>query len=87
MGGRVVEGGSLENYCTLTRTLGSNPSPSASQTKRLLSEFSEGVFLCSVSLATLSEVERQYYEHTYGGSEMLSTLLSPLACSSMTIKA
>ena len=29
MGGRVVEGGSLENYCTLTRTLGSNPSPSA----------------------------------------------------------
>lgn len=60
MGGRVVEGGSLENYCTLTRTLGSNPSPSASQTKRLLSEFSEDVFLCSVSLATLSEVERQY---------------------------
>ena len=87
MGGRVVEGGSLENYCTLTRTLGSNPSPSASQTKRLLSEFSEGVFLCSVYRATLSEVERQYYEHTYGGSEMLSTLLSPLACSSMTIKA
>jgi len=40
-----------------------------------------------VSRATLSEVERQYYEHTYGGSEMLSTLLSPLACSSMTIKA
>ena len=29
MGGRVVEGGSLENYCTFTRTLGSNPSPSA----------------------------------------------------------
>lgn len=87
MGGRVVEGGSLENYCTLTRTLGSNPSPSASQTKRFLSEFSEDVFLCSASRATLSEVERQYYEHTYGGSEMLSTLLAPLACSFMTIKA
>ena len=30
MGGRVVEGGSLENYCTLAGTPGSNPGPSAS---------------------------------------------------------
>ncbi len=30
MGGRVDEGGSLENCCTLAGTLGSNPSPSAS---------------------------------------------------------
>ena len=29
MGGRVVEGGSLENCCTCKGTLGSNPSPSA----------------------------------------------------------
>ena len=29
MGGRVVEGGSLENCCTREGTLGSNPSPSA----------------------------------------------------------
>ncbi len=29
MGGRVVEGGSLENCCTRKGTLGSNPSPSA----------------------------------------------------------
>ena len=28
MGGRVVEGGSLENCCTRKGTLGSNPSPS-----------------------------------------------------------
>jgi len=27
-----------------------------------------------VSRATLSEVVRQYYEHTYGGIGMLSTL-------------
>ncbi len=30
MGGRVDEGGSLENYCTLAGTPGSNPGPSAS---------------------------------------------------------
>jgi hypothetical protein len=28
MGGRVDEGGSLENYCTLAGTPGSNPGPS-----------------------------------------------------------
>ena len=87
MGGRVVEGGSLENYCTLTRTLGSNPSPSASRTKRLLSEFSEDVFLCTVSRAILSEVVRQYYEHTYGRQWNALHSLITLACSSMTIKA
>ena len=34
MGGRVDEGGSLENCCTLAGTLGSNPSPSAYQNCR-----------------------------------------------------
>ena len=75
MGGRVDEGGSLENYCTGDRTPGSNPGPSAFLFDVIgLDVPAPDVHFNDTSLVRTIRVGLAMFAKTTGGSSQASPL-------------